>query len=265
MKRCVSTLVLATLQFFATAQIKDSLPIRDSSIDTMKKVNLVLREVQQNRAKVKSLVFPSILIAYGFIALGSEELHEMDYSIKEEIHQDHPGIHTHIDNYLQYAPGLAVYALNAAGIKGKNNFRDRTMIYLLANVMTGTAVQSLKAVTRSPRPDGGHNAFPSGHTATAFMNAEFLRQEYKDVSPLYGVAGYAVAATTGLLRMSNNVHWFRDILPGAGFGILSTRISYWIYPAIKKKIFRHGNGGTFVMPTYQEGGWGIAFGCTRSL
>ena len=41
---------------------------------------------------------------------------------------------------------------------------------------------------------------------------------------------YAAVTATGLLRMCNNKHCFRDILTGAGFSILSTRVSYWIYP-----------------------------------
>jgi membrane-associated phospholipid phosphatase len=89
------------------------------------------------------------------------------------------------------------------------------------------------------RPDGSsNNSFPSGHTANAFMGAEFLYQEYKDVSPWYGIAGYVVATGTGLFRMYNNRHWFSDVVAGAGFGILSTKVAYWIYPWMKEKIFK---------------------------
>ena len=39
------------------------------------------------------------------------------------------------------------------------------------------------------RPDGSsRNSFPSGHTATAFMGAEFFRKEYWDVSSFPPVA-----------------------------------------------------------------------------
>ncbi len=75
----------------------------------------------------------------------------------------------------------AVYGLNLAGIKGKNNFRDRTMILATSYLIMGLTVESLKSITRVERPDGSsRNSFPSGHTATAFMGAEFLWQEYKD-------------------------------------------------------------------------------------
>jgi hypothetical protein len=186
----------------------------------------------------KRLLAPLALITYGAIAQSTEDLREFDMSVKTEVRKKDPDFHTPFDNYLQYAPGLSVYALNAMGIKGKNNFRDRTLTYLLANLMMGVTVQSLKSITKVVRPDGrGTNAFPSGHTATAFTGAEFLRQEYKDVSPWYGIAGYTAAAATGIMRMYNNKHWLRDVVAGAGFGILSTQLAYWLEPKIAKLIF----------------------------
>jgi PAP2 superfamily len=189
------------------------------------------------RITLKSLIIPVTLISYGVFAQCSNKLKRMDVRIKNVVRRD-PDFHTKIDNYLQYAPSFAVYALNAAGVKGKNNFRDRTITYLLSNAMMGITVQAIKKITRVARPEGcGTNAFPSGHTATAFAGAEFLRQEYKDVSPWYGIAGYVAATTTGALRMFNNKHWFRDVVAGAGFGILSTQVAYVLAPIIIKKLF----------------------------
>lgn len=186
---------------------------------------------------VKRMIIPATLITYGFISQSSHKLKAFDLRLKNVVRRD-DDFHTCIDNYLQYTPGFAVYGLNAVGIKGKNSFRDRTSIYLLANLMMGITVQTIKKISRVPRPEGwGTNAFPSGHTGTAFVGAEFLRQEYKDVSPWYGVAGYLTAATTGILRMYNNKHWFRDVVAGAGFGILATDAAYWLEPIIAKKLF----------------------------
>jgi membrane-associated phospholipid phosphatase len=125
--------------------------------------------------------------------------------------------------------------------------------------MMGITVQSIKKITKVARPEGfGTNAFPSGHTATTFAGAEFLRQEYKDVSPWYGIAGYLAATTTGILRMYNNKHWFRDVVAGAGFGIASTKISYWLYPKIKKWIFRGKQINTAIIPTWQNKSAGLS-------
>ncbi|HEY6063778.1 MAG TPA: phosphatase PAP2 family protein [Chitinophagaceae bacterium] len=185
---------------------------------------------------IRTLIIPLSLITYGVVSQTSEDLKEFDTRIKTEIREKK--FHTPVDNYLQYAPGLAVFGLNAAGIKGKHNFRDRMLTYLLANVMMGVTVQSIKTITKVRRPDGfGSNAFPSGHTATAFTGAEFLRQEYKNVSPWYGIAGYTAATATGILRMYNNKHWLRDVVAGAGIGILSTQVAYWLEPKIAKILF----------------------------
>lgn len=155
----------------------------------------------------KSLVIPGIFIVYGFSARLSQEIRSIDISIKREAWDNNPHSLLTIDNYIQYAPAATVYTLNLFGIKGKNNLLDRTMIYVLTNSISELSVQSLKYISKIKRPDGSaDNSFPSGHTATAFAAAEFLRQEYKDVSSWYGFAGYTVASLTGYLRIYNNRH-----------------------------------------------------------
>ncbi|MDP4263443.1 MAG: phosphatase PAP2 family protein [Bacteroidota bacterium] len=199
--------------------------------------NQVSSEPARYKLTMKRMIIPVTLITYGFVSQSSHKLKAFDVRIKKVVRRD-PDFHTCIDNYLQYAPGFAVFGLNAVGIKGKNNFRDRASIYLLSNLMMGITVQTIKKISKVPRPEGwGTNAFPSGHTGTAFVGAEFLRQEYKDVSPWYGVTGYLMATTTGVLRMFNNKHWFRDVVAGAGFGILATDAAYWLEPIIAKKLF----------------------------
>ena len=208
---------------------------------------------------IKALVIPAALIGYGVLTIGIKGLKKLDRDTKEEITEDHPHFITHADNYLQYSPAAAVYILNAFGVMGKNNLRDRTIIYALSNLISTVFVLPLKNLTKIQRPDGsGFNSFPSGHTTTAFAAAEFLRLEYKDRSPWYGIAGYTVAAATGVLRLYNNKHWMSDIIAGAGFGILSTKLAYWIYPVIKKKFFKSGPVNTMAVPYYQQGSFGFA-------
>lgn len=244
------------------AQVTDSIHLNNSQVleKPFESLTTSIRSLNEKSKRIKSLLIPAGMITYGFIALENDGLKKLDNSIKQEIWTERPHNSITVDNYLQYAPAVAVYGLNAMGIKGKNNFRDRTMIYLLSNAIMGTTVQSLKAITRVQRPDGfGTNAFPSGHTATAFVAAEFLHQEYKDVSPWYGIAGYAMATTTAYLRMYNNRHWFRDLAPGAGIGIISTKLAYWIYPSIKRTFFKNKPMNTMVMPFYQNKTIGFSF------
>ena len=259
MKKTIILLSLGLNTVIVNAQEQSVPPVDTNVLKQGVFIREAIEKISKRKEKIRSFKIPSLLITYGFIALNNDNLIALDHSIKKEIREDRPFFRTRIDDYLQYAPALAVYGLNAIGIKGKNNIRDRTMIYLLSNAMMGITVYSIKKITRVQRPDGfGTNAFPSGHTATAFVAAEFLRQEYKDVSPWYGIGGYLAATATGVLRMYNNKHWFRDILPGAGFGILSTRVAYWIYPAIKRKFFKDKPMNTMIMPYFQNSGAGIS-------
>jgi hypothetical protein len=50
------------------------------------------------------------------------------------------------------------------------------------------------------------------------------------------------------------------VIAGAGVGILSTRLSYWLYPKLKNvfvKDKKEKNSGTIIMPTYQNGAFGV--------
>jgi hypothetical protein len=217
---------------------------------------------QTKQFTFKTLVVPTVLIGYGIIGLENDQLKILDSEISEEVTENIDGQVT-FDDFSQYLPALSVYGLNAVGIKGKHNFKDRTIILATSYLIMGTSVLSLKAVTNVQRPDGStYNSFPSGHTATAFMGAEFLWQEYKDVSIWYGIAGYGVATATGVFRIMNNRHWLSDVAMGAGIGILSTKLAYWIHPFIQEKIFKgkkQRSGVSTVVPFYNGEQAGLGF------
>src|SRR5687767_13731023 len=59
----------------------------------------------------KSLVIPSVFIGYGFISLGHGPLDELDKTIREEIVSYKIPFKTRVDDYLEYAPVVTVYAL----------------------------------------------------------------------------------------------------------------------------------------------------------
>lgn len=208
--------------------------------------------------KYQALVIPTTLIAYGVIGLESHTLKDINTDTKKEINEHIDNKFT-IDDFSQYSAFLSVYALNAVGIKGKNNFKDRTIILASAYLIMGTTVNLIKMTGNELRPDEtSNNSFPSGHTATAFMGAEVLYQEYKDVSIWYGISGYLVAAGTGFFRMYNDRHWFSDVAAGAGIGILSTKMAYWFHPLIKRTIFKNKerlNG--IIMPVYNGKQYGL--------
>jgi membrane-associated phospholipid phosphatase len=208
--------------------------------------------LKENTLKVKQFIIPAAFITTGFVLLYNPKLNE---SIKNSIQKHNSNFKKGIDNYLQFAPGAAVFALNAFGLKGKHNYKDAALIYGGSIAIASAFVLPLKAITKEERPDfSGNNSFPSGHTTIAFASAEFLRQEYKD-TPWIGYAGYAVATATGVLRMYNNKHWFGDVVAGAGFGIASAKLSYFLYDKVFLK-----NGWNFTLtPIYVDKTAGFAY------
>ena len=221
---------------------------QQTKIDTLKKITVNNNQV----FKLKKLIIPTVLIGYGVIGIESDGLKFINSGIKEEVNENIDQKRTS-DDFSQYTPAVAVYALNVVGIKGKHNFKERTIILGTSYLLMSASVLSLKSITKVERPDGSaFNSFPSGHTATAFAGAEFLWQEYKDVSIWYGITGYLVAAGTGAFRIYNDKHWLTDVVAGAGIGILSTKVAYWMFPYINKHIFKSNKNvsSTIIAPFY---------------
>lgn len=140
--------------------------------------------------------------------------------------QENLAYHGNADDYLQYAPGAAVYALNALGIKGKNNFGNTTAILAKSFLLNGLITDRLKYWINETRPNGGFRSFPSGHTSKAFMFAHFMHKEFGELSPWYSIGAYSAATTVATMRVAKNAHWISDVLMGAGIGIFSTELVY---------------------------------------
>ena len=150
-----------------------------------------------------SFAVPSALITYGIITRFSPQLQKFDHNIDTEINKV---IHRKykFDDYIQYAPYVAVFGLDWCGVRAKHTFVERTLVVGVSVLIMSTSVIVTKQLTNIQRPDNSnYHSFPSGHTATAFLGAHILFREYKDVSPWIGVAGYVVAFTTGTMRMIN--------------------------------------------------------------
>jgi membrane-associated phospholipid phosphatase len=264
---CITS-IEANAQKTVTDTTRKNLP------DTLKKDLLTAPDtVKKLHTNPWSLVPPAVLITYGTLSFWVQPIRNVDYYIKGQVEKNAPNFNTTAESYFMFAPIIAVYGLNLVGVEGKNRFIDRTALLGLSGAFMGVSTFTVKYLTHRQRPNGAdYLSFPSSHTGFAFMAAEFMAQEYDAKSPWYGVAAYAIATTTGVFRIYNNDHWFSDVVAGAGFGILSTKAAYWIYPTIRNWL-THGdekaNGeyhskkkqakSTLLTPTYQYGAWGLSF------
>lgn len=208
----------------------------------------------------KKIIIPAVFVGYGVASLFSEELIELNTSTRYET-REHISSGSAIDNYMQYAPAAAVYGLNSFGINGKHNLRDRTILYAGSQLILAAIVMPGKKLIAEERPDGSNRlSFPSGHTATAFSSAQFLFREYQGRNFWLSISGYPIAAATGIYRILNDRHWVGDVVAGAGIGILSTELSYWMFPYTSHLLHskRNHDGSLFISPTYHDHEIGFA-------
>ncbi len=211
----------------------------------------------------KQLVVPLSLITVGVVVAASEPGKSFNRYVKGEVAEIRTR-HIVADDYLQYMP--AAFFLGFDLIPGtsnsKHDFYDRAFIMATAYLTEVVLTQTVKHVVHSPRPDNPleTNSFPSGHTATAFVGAELVRREYWDDSPVYGITAYVVATGVGVLRVYNERHWATDVIAGAGFGILSAQIGYWLLP-INRRLFRSKDRQLAFIPYYtgQQGGLSLSY------
>lgn len=131
-----------------------------------------------------------------------------------------------LDNFLQFAPALG-YAAAIPFAGGEHTWQEKSLVLGTSFSVMMALVYGTKWLTAVERPNSSRHSFPSGHTAMAFFGAEIVRQEY---GPWWGLAAYSAAAVTGFLRVYNNWHWSSDVIAGAGVGILSGLIGYWLLP-----------------------------------
>ncbi len=251
MKYLMTVFFLITFLFFhnqSQAQtVRDSLPAQP-------------RQSPHRYNSVRSFILPSTFILYGVLAQNVQPLRNLNESAR-----DHFAVpvskQTPIDDYLQFVPAVSSHVISLLGVKAKHKLFDRLMIDGMTAAISISTVYITKRISHETRPDGSDDlSFPSNHVATVFASAELLRQEYGDVSPWYGIAGYAVATATAYLRMYNNQHWLGDVVAGAGIGIVSAKIATQLFPIAKRILFH--NKTPFwgaVVPSYQNGNLAFHF------
>ena len=143
--------------------------------------------------------------------------------------------HYSVDDYLQYSPAAVLLGLKVAGYESRTSWGRMAVSDAFSVAVMAAAVNGIKYSVARMRPDGSsRNSFPSGHTATAFMLAAMLHEEYGWRSPWFSFGGYAVASFTGVSRILNNRHWTSDIVAGAVIGMASVKLGYFLADLIFK-------------------------------
>lgn len=165
-----------------------------------------------------------------------------------------------VESYLKFVPVASVYGLSLLGAEAKHSYLDRTLSSGIAFAVVYSITHGAKFLIHSPRPNGlSDDSFPSGHTAFSFMGAELVRIEYGDDSPWYTAGAYAVATAVGMMRIYNGHHWFTDVVAGAGVGMLSARVGYWLLPYTRRMMHKITGWDVFIYPSVGYEGASLGF------
>jgi len=259
----IYVVLFCIFSFAAKAQVNTTDGAKKDIADTIKKDLFTAPDtVKKLHSNPLSLIPPAVAITYGVSSFIFQPVRRVDYYFYGVTQRTNADFQTNAESYFLFAPIAMVYGLDLVGVEGKNTFIDRTALLGLSGGIVALTGEVTKYSTHRLRPNKkDYLSFPSGHTAVAFMGAEFLAQEYSEKSPVYTVIGYSIAVTTGIFRMYNRDHWFSDVVAGAGVGVLSTKASYLIYPYIRNWLTHKDKRGrsTMLMPTYQDGTLELAF------
>ncbi len=220
-----------------------------------------MNQTHSTRFRVEQLVVPVSFVALGALGVGENApMRGINLAIRNGLNEASGGVKLRFDDYVQYVPVAFYLTLDFMGLKAKHSFGERVAVAAVTYIAVTAISQGLKYTVREPRPDTGtRNSFPSGHTMTAFAGAELVRSEY---GWGVGMGAYALATTVGFMRMYNGRHWFNDVLAGAGLGILSARIGYWMLP-LNRHIFRIPRKGQAMVasPVYYANTKAVGMSC----
>ena len=202
------------------------------------------------------------LIASGLI------LQCTDHSYKDMRDTHIDGFRTYTDDYLQYLPAIAMVGMKIGGVDGRSSWGRMIVSDAFSVALMAGAVNGLKYTVKRTRPNNrANNSFPSGHTATAFMAATMLSKEYGCRSPWYSIGGYSVATAVGVMRIANNKHWLSDVLVGAGIGIITTELGYFLADLIfkDKGLYEYSSKTHLYSRDYAPSFLGISLGASFPL
>lgn len=141
-----------------------------------------------------------------------------------------PHMNYEIADYVPASLPLATaWTLKAFGWQSTSTLPRMATANAFALMLSSGMVYGLKHTVHIQRPDDWDNhSFPSGHSAFAFVGATILSREFGHYSPWISIGGYTLATGTQVLRIRHNAHHINDVMTGAGIGIVSTNLAYFL-------------------------------------
>lgn len=140
---------------------------------------------------------------------------------------------TPVADVAQYLPLAFPWAMKALGSPTRSGWGRMAVSQAFGAVIMAGATEAMKRSVMSRRPDGSDwRSFPSGHTAWAFLGATATAIELGERSPWYAVGAYAFASGVAVSRVIDGRHFPADVAAGAGVGIISAQLGYWLGDAV---------------------------------
>ena len=168
--------------------------------------------------------------------------------------QKHQWINKSSPFISEFGSNYGIYSVIASGLVSAAFNREKgvrtSLLATQAIITSGIWTQIIKQLTGRERPkasyifshiEGGrwhgifskylevspddrsrfsYDAFPSGHTATAFSIATVYATQYKDYK-VVPILFYSAATLVGVSRLTEHEHWSSDVFVGALLGYLS--------------------------------------------
>jgi len=168
--------------------------------------------------------------------------------------QKHQWINKSSPFISEFGSNYGIYSVIASGLVSAAFKREKgvqtSLLATQAMITSGIWTQIIKQLTGRERPkasyifshiEGGrwhgifskylevspddrsrfsYDAFPSGHTATAFSIATVYATQYKD-HKIVPILFYSAATLVGVSRLTEHEHWSSDVFVGALLGYLS--------------------------------------------
>lgn len=193
----------------------------------MEQVEKVVKQHEQLRLKKEMSFTPqgALPLARGLILTWSDR----KFVNHSAIFEKKSDLYTWADYGIGSMPLAANWIMKAAGVKSRSKLERMLTANVMAFGISVGMTEGLKHAVKETRPDNTDTrSFPSGHTSFAFVSASILSREYGYLSPWITVGGYIAATGTQFMRMRHNRHWMNDLYMGAGIGMVSTNLAYFL-------------------------------------